>query len=99
MEGHENLRKLLLAAVPVLARPAPLPPVLQPTTCAAIMAHLGNVAAFERLMALAHHSQSKTNERARPDQGGQHITEEWLRSLNNRECEWRFRSISFPATA
>ncbi|KAJ7347929.1 hypothetical protein DFH08DRAFT_618353, partial [Mycena albidolilacea] len=27
----------------------------------------------------------------RPEQGGQRITEDWLRSLRSRDCLWRFR--------
>jgi hypothetical protein len=91
--GKENLRRLLLAAVPLLTRVMPVPPILQPMTCGAVMAHITDMAEFNQLISLAHQSQSQQTERARPEQGGQRITEEWLRSLKNRDCQWRFRFV------
>jgi hypothetical protein len=88
----ENLRRLLLAAVPLLIKPAPLPPILQPVTSAAVMAHLADMASFAHIIALTSNSKSEENERARPEQGGQRITEDWLHSLKSRDCQWRFRS-------
>jgi hypothetical protein len=65
----KNLRRLLLATVPLLIQPAPLPPVLLPVTSAAVMAHLTDMDSLARIIALTSHSQSVENGRARPEQG------------------------------
>jgi hypothetical protein len=83
----ENLRWLLLTRVTLV------PPTLQPMTCGAVMAHITNMADFNQLISLAHQSQSQQTEQAQPEQGGQCITEEWLHSLKNCDCQWRFRYV------
>jgi hypothetical protein len=52
-----NLRRLLLAAVPLFIQPAPLLPVLQPVTWAAVMAHLTDMESLACIIALTSHSQ------------------------------------------
>jgi hypothetical protein len=57
------------------------------------MAHITDMVEFNQLISLAHQSQLQQTEQAWPEQGGQHITEEWLCSLKNRDCQWRFRFV------
>jgi hypothetical protein len=87
-----NLRRALLAAAPFLAQPPPLPPILQPTTIAELMAYLSLATGEEtnRILLLL---QPSGQGPPRPEQGGQHITPDWLRSLKNRDCIWRFRYV------
>ncbi|KAJ7807432.1 hypothetical protein B0H14DRAFT_991562 [Mycena olivaceomarginata] len=88
---HQNLARILVAAAPFLAEPPLLPPILQPTVTAESLAYLSLVTGESYSHILLFVNQAKQRERARPEQGGQRITEDWLRSLKNRDCEWRFR--------
>jgi hypothetical protein len=36
---------------------------------------------------------AEPHERAQPEQGGERISEVWLRSISARECLWRFRYV------
>jgi hypothetical protein len=85
-----DLCQLLLAATPLLVQPLPTPPILDGATLGSLIAHLGAESDAERLMILLQ-ANPPEDERARPDQGGQRITEEWLNSLAPRDCRWRFR--------
>jgi hypothetical protein len=88
---RQNLARVLIAAAPFLAQPTPLPPILQPAVTAELLTHLSLATGEEYSRILLFVDQAKERERARPEQGGQRITEEWLRSLKNRDCELRFR--------
>jgi hypothetical protein len=87
---RENLRRTLIAAAPFLAQPPLLPPILQPATIAELMAYLSLATGEEtnRILLLVQPSQQGP---ARPEQGGQRITQDWLHSLKSRDCIWRFR--------
>jgi hypothetical protein len=91
---HQNLARILVAAAPFLAEPPLLPPILQPTVTAELLAYLSLVTGENYSHILLFVNQAKQRERARPEQGGQRITEDWLCSLKNRDCEWRFRYAS-----
>jgi hypothetical protein len=88
--NRENLRRVLIAAAPLFAEPPQLPPILQPMTTVQLLGYLSMVTRedYNRILLLL---QPTDRERARPEQGGQHITEDWLRSLKSRDCQWRFR--------
>lgn len=77
----------MLAANPLITEPPPIPPLLQAPYQAAVFACLQEAANAERVTALL----SEKAGPPRPEQGGQRITEEWLRSLKDRDCLWRFR--------
>jgi hypothetical protein len=47
-----KLRKILIAAAPIVAQPPPLPPVLQVATQAGILQYLHDAGDSERLMQL-----------------------------------------------
>ncbi|KAF7343289.1 DDE Tnp4 domain-containing protein [Mycena venus] len=68
----------------------PLPPILQPTTTAVLWAYLSSVTGedYDRIPLLLRPTEV---DRARPEQGGQRITDDWLFSLTSRDCQWRFR--------
>jgi hypothetical protein len=85
-----KLQKILIAAVPIIAHPPPLPPVLQVATQAGILQYLNDAGNSKRLMQLLQAS-DKPDGPPRPELGGQCITEEWLMSLKDRDCLWRFR--------
>jgi hypothetical protein len=84
------LQRILLTAAPLLSEPTPLPPLLQPATTAQFLAYLSEVIGqdLDRTILLM---QTTDSGPARPQQGGQRITEEWLFSLKSRDCQWRFR--------
>ncbi|KAJ7104690.1 hypothetical protein C8R44DRAFT_887136 [Mycena epipterygia] len=88
--NRDNLRRILVAAAPFLTQPPPLPPILQPLTMAELMAHISLTTGedINRTILLMQPSDSGP---PRPEQGWQRITEEWLRSLKTRDCQWRFR--------
>ncbi|EPQ55484.1 hypothetical protein GLOTRDRAFT_93696 [Gloeophyllum trabeum ATCC 11539] len=84
----QALSRLLLASLPFLDGVAELPPshriasqAVLPTAPADFQEHAAYLRAAER----------EVRERARPEQGGQRITQEWLQSLRSRDCQWRFR--------
>ena len=85
----DDLQRLLLTSVPLLAQPLPLLPLLQTATQASVMSYLSQPSDSARIAALL--QASSTSNIPRPEQGGQRITEEWLTSLSNRDCQWRFR--------
>ncbi|KAJ7842504.1 hypothetical protein B0H13DRAFT_2676554 [Mycena leptocephala] len=68
-----SLTRALLAAAPFLAQPPPLPPILQPTTIAELMAYLSLATGEEtnRILLLL---QPSGQGPPRPEQGGQHRT-------------------------
>ncbi|KAF7354261.1 DDE Tnp4 domain-containing protein [Mycena venus] len=74
---REKLRRVLLAAAPLLTQPPPLPPILQPTTTAALWEYLSSVTGedYNRILLLLRPTEP---DKARPEQGGQRITEKWL---------------------
>jgi hypothetical protein len=93
---RENLRRLLLIAAPLFSEPPPLPPILQPATMAELLAYL-SMATGERTNRLLLLMQELPVDPARPEQGGQRITEDWLHSLRSRDCVWCFRCVNAPS--
>ena len=88
-----NVARTLLAVSFPLLFPAPPPPLLSPG--------INSIFRFPpppslAILAFQLHTAEKRaahREKPRPEQGGQRITEEWLRSLKTRDCLWRFRCI------
>jgi hypothetical protein len=89
-----NIQKFLLSLLPAIGdRPAPvfLPPVF-----AAAVASDSSIEGLLHAIEVAEHDRKLHDKvdpvpRAYPEIGGEHITEEWLRSLTDRDCLWRFR--------
>ncbi|KAJ7875844.1 hypothetical protein B0H13DRAFT_2549486 [Mycena leptocephala] len=88
--NRDNLRRILLAAAPLFAEPPPLPPILQPATLTEIFGNLSLATGDETNRILLVMQPSEPN-KPRPEQGGQCITEDWLRSLKSQDCQWRYR--------
>jgi hypothetical protein len=88
-----NLYNILLAAAPLLTEIPLVPPILQAATQASILADVyGSSAAEQVLTLMAVTTIVGTDDGPpRPEQGGQRITVDWLNSLGNRDCLWRFR--------
>src|ERR1700676_5011686 len=91
-----NLYSILLAAAPLLTEVPLVPPILQPSTQASILADVYGSSAVDQvltLMAITSIVGTDTSHDGplRPEQGGQRITVDWLNSLGNRDCLWRFR--------
>ncbi|GLB43896.1 putative DDE superfamily endonuclease [Lyophyllum shimeji] len=87
---RQRLQQILVAAVPLLAQPPALPPLLQTAMQASLFAYLSDPADYERIMGLMQVCEGNTQP-PRPAQGGQRITEEWLNTLDERDCLWWFR--------
>jgi hypothetical protein len=85
---NSNLRRVLVAAAPMLTQPLPLPPLLETTTLASVLTYLSNPSDAVRITQLMKESDVPV---ARPAQGGERITVGWLNSLKERDCRWRFR--------
>jgi hypothetical protein len=90
-----NIRRVLLAILPIISQPPTVItgqilsdiPVYQ-YICSHIAATLEICGTITVAAALLHGEESN-----RPELGGERITEDWLRSLSDRECLWRFRSV------
>jgi len=81
----DNIRNMLLAAVHLLSS-APTSAISH-LYCDVIF---GTASDSERVV-LLQTSGDQNEGPPHPDQGGQRITEEWLDSLSNQDCFWRFR--------
>ena len=88
----DKLQKILLAAAPIIAQPPPLPPVQQVATQTGIIQYLQDAGDSEWLLHILQAS-DKPDGPPCPEQGGQHITEEWLMSLKDQDSLWRFRYV------
>jgi hypothetical protein len=84
-----NLQQFLLSLLPVIGdRPAPV--FLAPTFAAAVFDD-GGIDDFLHAIYVTEERQRHENEsQARPEIGGQRITDDWLRSLTDKDCLWRF---------
>ena len=87
---------VLITVLPLLIQVPPLPTVLQVATQASILAlvygtQAADIDCVTGLMEIVH--ARPMDGPPRPEQGGQRITPEWLNSLSNRDCLWRFRYI------
>ena len=91
-----NIRNLLLALLPVASAQPPAIFVL-PTAIPAVVSDDGTNNITDVLQVLTiqvaeeHRSYERAKLRASPEIGGQRITKEWLHSLQDRDCVWRFR--------
>ncbi|TFY73874.1 hypothetical protein EWM64_g10139 [Hericium alpestre] len=92
MQEDPELRDFLLLVAPLLLQPP------RPTATTSILQKLQGVAAAASShttsaaeLLIASDLEELDNQRPRPAQGGQRITEEWLRSLSSADCVWRFR--------
>jgi hypothetical protein len=83
-------RTLLAASFPFLC--ASLPPPLSWPFFQASLATLPPPKTLQAFQIFTAERRAAQREQPpRPDQGGQRITEEWLRSLKTRDCLWCFR--------
>ena len=83
----QTLWNTLVAAVPLLIQPPPLPLVLQMATLGGIINVISHD--HERLIGLL----NEPEDCARPPQGGQRITVWWLRLIRDVNCRYRFRYL------
>ena len=85
-----DVLELALLAAPLLMQPVPPPPTLDAELLAAIMGH---DLAHDQLAAWMQIQLEKPpiSHVPRPSQAGDRIMDEWLLSLTDEECLWRFR--------
>ena len=83
-----NVKHVLLAILPVLTAPSPFRTPLAETQQNGILTKFTTVIQSFAISATAI---ANSYSPPLPDQGGQRITDEWLLSLSDRECLWRFR--------
>ncbi|KAF7336520.1 DDE Tnp4 domain-containing protein [Mycena sanguinolenta] len=81
-----RLAQILVAAVPILSQPPPLPPILG----GELLGYLALITGQDYGRVL-HLLKPSTSSQPRPEQGGHRITEAWLYSLRRPDCVWRFR--------
>ena len=90
-----NLYGILLAAAPLLTEILLVPPILQPSIQASILADVYGSLAVDQVLTLmavtSIVSTASCDSPPRPEQGGQCITVDWLNSLRNQDCLWMFR--------
>jgi hypothetical protein len=86
-----NIRQFLLSLLPVISdRPPPV--FLTPTFAAAVSDSSGN---FSHVIdCKVAEAKQNYNPQPRPEIGGQRITEDWLHSLKESDCLWRFRYVA-----
>ena len=88
-----NVRKILLGLLPVVATQPPF--MMQQPVHVAEAASTPFDLAATAVACETHRAQrraaKRAKERAQPEQGGQRISEAWLRTLSPQDCLWRFR--------
>lgn len=86
-------KRLLLAFIPALSQPPPLhqqiPPVFSSSPSIAPRLVTVEVACEQE----GERRRDEEGTHPRPSQGGERITEEWLRGLPTEHCLWQFRCV------
>ncbi|KAJ7236613.1 hypothetical protein C8J57DRAFT_964153, partial [Mycena rebaudengoi] len=77
-------------ALPLLTEPPLLPPALS-TETSALMTYLSMATGEDLERTMLFMPSATELSQARPEQGGQRITVDWLLSSKSRDCLWRFR--------
>ena len=83
-------RTLLVASFPLLCPTLP-PPLVWPDFTAILCNPSIPTATLQAFELFTAERRAMEREQPRPEQGGQHISKEWLYSLKSRDCLWCFR--------